>query len=138
MTLIKSDAELRSLVYDELHLSGKKEYSIEEVGKMLPLYAHPGVLFAATPRYWERLKQEFCLFVCTRDKKYGSLRKDLRTKVQQSQGVIVSTIAAAMAHSVGVAAGILVPFCALCLLALARIGKEAFCKGISLDVPISR
>jgi hypothetical protein len=101
---------------------------------MLPGYAHPGAAFAIPPRYWERLKEEFRLFVCTKDKKYASLRKSLRTKAQRSQTVIVSTISAAMAHSVGVAAGILIPFCALCLLALARVGKEAFCTGIEREV----
>jgi hypothetical protein len=138
MRLIESDSELCALVYDELRLSPEQMHTIDELGRRLPDYAQPGVLFAVPPRYWERLKEEFALFVCTKDKKYASVRKDLTTKAQRSQTVIVSIISAAMAHSVGVSAGVLVPFCALCLLAIARVGKEAFCGGASLDVPINR
>jgi hypothetical protein len=138
MNLIESDAELCALVYDALELPTREIYTIEQVGILLPAYAHPGELFLVPPGYWERLKKEFQLFVCTKDKKYASLRKDLGAKARGSQTVIVSTISAAMAHSVGVAAGILIPFCALCLLALARVGKEAFCKCTKLDVPINR
>jgi len=135
MTLIKSDAELYSLVCDGLKLSAEDTRTIEELGNTLPSHVQPEGLFASPPRYWQNLKEEFRLLVCTNDSKYASLRRQLRTKGNKSQAVIVSIISAAMAHTVGVAAGILVPFCALCLLAFARVGKEAFCKTASFDVP---
>jgi hypothetical protein len=64
--------------------------------------------------FWSKLKIEFRILVCTDDKKYSSLRRQMKASSGKSQTVIVSAIAAAMAAHVGVIAGVLVPFCALC------------------------
>lgn len=136
MKLVASDAELCTLIYEELALSPNDETTIEEAGRTLPSYVLSTAQFAFPPAYWKNLKNEFRLLVCTSDKKYAPLRKELGLENQRSQTVIVSMIAVALAHSVGVAAGTLTPFCALCLLALARMGKEAFCKSLDFDVPV--
>jgi|SRR5580700_10594993 hypothetical protein len=136
MGLIKSEDDLRVLVFRELQPSSC-ETSIEDLGRRLPEFLYPDALFATPPPYWQRLKEEFRLFLCTTDKKYALLRRELKATGNKTQTVIVSTIAAAMAHSLGVAAGILMPFCALCLLALAKMGKEALCSSVKFDVPIS-
>lgn len=136
MKLVESDSDLCALVYEHLSLSPDDEVTIEDVGRTLPSYAQPGAQFAFPPAYWQNLKNEFRLLVCTNDKKYSSLRKELGLENQRSQTVIVSMIAVALAHSVGVAAGTLTPFCALCLLALGRMGKEALCKSGNFDVPV--
>jgi hypothetical protein len=49
---------------------------------------------------------------------------------------IVSTIAAAIAGSVGITAGALVPICAICLIAVLKVGKETFCGMKDLDIKI--
>lgn len=138
MDIIISQADLCAIIIREFKLAEDSTASIEELGKQLPLRAHPGVAFAVTPPYWARLKDEFRLFLCTNNKPYADLRKQFAKNAQRSQTIVVSTIAAAMAPTLGVAAGVLVPFCALCLLALARMGTEAFCKGAALDDKIYR
>jgi hypothetical protein len=83
---------------------------------------------------WERFKAEFRTLLCTKDKKYSSLRKSFSGASHSTQLTIVSTISAAIGSSLGLAAGSLVPMCALCLIALLKKGKEAFCRGKALDI----
>src|SRR6266478_8191864 len=91
------------------------------------------VQYFVHPRYWYQLKEEFRLLICTQDKKYDALRKQLTTTEDKSQIGIVSTIAAAMARQFGVVADVVVPFCALCLIAVVRLGKEPFFNARCID-----
>jgi hypothetical protein len=109
--------------------------SVEEIGAQMD--DPPGVSFYSAPQYWDQFKKEFRLFLCAKDRKYSALRKELSQVGGRSQLVIVSTIAAGIAKSFGVAAGSLVPACAICLIAVIRMGKEAFCMAHRLDVPIA-
>jgi hypothetical protein len=136
LNLIVSEGDLCDLVFNGFELSANDAPTIEDLGCTLSLRTYPVSLHANPPQFWKNLKEEFRLLVCTNDKKYKSLRKQLGSNAGRSQTVIVSTISAAMAHSIGVTAGVLVPFCALCLLALARLGKEAFCDCADLKVPV--
>ncbi len=79
------------------------------------------------PEYWAKLKHEIMLLICTNDSKYRNLRRDLSASGRKSQTAVISVIAAAMASQFGATVGVLVPFCALCLIGVLRIGKEAFC-----------
>jgi hypothetical protein len=109
--------------------------SIDRIGnRALPLAIDGAVSYGIWPDYWEKLKREFRLLLCTKDKKYNMLRKELGSASKKSQTAIVSTIAVAMASQFGVVAGVLVPFCALCLIALSRLGKEAFCASQELRI----
>lgn len=112
--------------------------SIEEIGNStLPLAIDGSfILYASPPEYWAQLKEEFRLLICTTDPKYRKLRQQLNSAHKKSQTAITSTIAAAMASQFGVIAGVLVPFCALCLIALIRLGKEAFCAAGRLDARV--
>ena len=92
-----------------------------------------GTAYASWPKYWVQLKNEFRILICTSDRKYYSLRKQLSAAGQKSHATIVSSIAAVMASQFGVVAGVLVPFCALLLLAMLKLGKEAFCVSAHLD-----
>jgi len=82
------------------------------------------------------LKEEFRKLLCTSDKKYLSLRKKLSTNSNKAYTTVVSAIAAAMASQFGVVAGVLMPFCALVLVAILKLGKEAFCANAQLDIHI--
>ncbi|SAL04042.1 hypothetical protein AWB81_06570 [Caballeronia arationis] len=88
--------------------------------------------------YWDQLKSEFRLLLCTKDKKYQALRRDLAKTSSKSQLAVVSAISAAVGASIGVVAGALVPVCAICLIAVLKLGQEAFCQVKSLDVKIGR
>lgn len=111
---------------------------IDKIGnKFLPEAIDGPVSYAFWPDYWERLKDELKIFICTTDKKYADLRKKLTASAEKSQIAIVSTIAAAMAAQFGVLAGVLVPFVAMCLIVLARTGKEAFCSTLKWNTPLN-
>ena len=132
-----SEDELFKLILSGKIIIGDHSQTIDNLGnKLLPKAIDGDIMYAHWPDYWEQLKKEFILLICTKDKKYSSLRKKLSTSADKSQTAIVSTIAAAMAASFGVAMGILVPFCAMILLALLRIGKEAFCATLNLNTPL--
>ncbi|MBW2739254.1 MAG: hypothetical protein JRE64_10505 [Deltaproteobacteria bacterium] len=77
--------------------------------------------------YWDTVKKEFHLFLCTDDSKYSDLRKSLQSKGSKSVTVTISTISAALANYVGVVAGVMVPMIALCLYAALKIGLYAYC-----------
>jgi hypothetical protein len=135
---IFTEKELNELINSKLALSIEdlEGYSIDELGERLPEYAHPGSAFFDWPEYWDNLKVEFRILVCTKEKKYASLRRKMETAGRKSQTALVSMLAAAMATYIGVAAGVLVPFCALCLIAVLKLGKEAFCNTTDLNIPI--
>jgi hypothetical protein len=127
LSIIEHDSNLKS--YD---LSAQ---SIDAIGNAsLPRAIDGKVMYAFWPDYWSKLKAEFRLLICKRDKKYAPLRKKLDSITKKSETAIVSTISAAMAVKFGVAAGILAPFCALCLVGVSRLGKEAFCSAIELKI----
>ena len=111
--------------------------AIEELGQCLPRYVDDAKQFPKVPPfYWEDLKDEFRLLLCAEDKKYLDLRTKLETIGAKSQITLISTISAAFAKYVGVAADVLVPFCAIILVAVARVGKNAICNGEELWFPI--
>jgi hypothetical protein len=112
--------------------------AIEELGRCLPRYLDDAIRVPKNPLfYWESLKDEFRLLLCTDDKKYVELRTKLEALGTKSQITLISTISAALATYVGVAASVLVPFCAIILIAVARVGKNAICKGDELWIPIN-
>lgn len=114
------------------------DYTIEEMGERFLPIAIDGVDFnyAFQPKYWEQLKREFKKLLCTSDEKYSSLRSEFSITGNKAYTTVVSSIAAIMASQFGVAAGVLIPFCALILIAVLKLGKEAFCVCAQLDIPI--
>jgi hypothetical protein len=116
-----------------------REGTIEEIGATMTEFIDgPDMAYEFPPDYWRSLKNEFRTFLCTEDKEYADLRRKLETVGTKSQTTIVGMIAAAIAVHVGIAAGALVPFCALGLVAVVRLGKNAFCKMHALDIEISK
>jgi hypothetical protein len=139
MKLIVSEQELLDLSGSALHHARDTDI-IDSLGSQLGYRGYPGEPvehFYSPPKTWEALKEEFRILVCTKDKKYSSLRKKLGTTGAKSQTMIVSMIAAAMAPPLGVAvSAVLVPFCALVLLGLLKVGKEAYCRTTDLNIPV--
>ncbi len=83
-------------------------------------------------KYWDNLKREMQIFLCTDDKKFADIKSKLARASTKSETAIVSLVAAGVAGSLGVAAGALVPVCALLLLVVVKVGKEAFCQSLEL------
>nr|VFK13152.1 MAG: hypothetical protein BECKLFY1418C_GA0070996_100280 [Candidatus Kentron sp. LFY] len=90
------------------------------------------------PDYWQELKFELKIFLCSKDQKYAELRKKLSNRADRSEKTIVAIIAAEVAMELGVAAGALVPFVAMCLVVAVRIGWEAFCNSQNWDMPLKK
>ena len=118
--------------------------SIDDVAAMM-VHGGPKYLMAAAKRpgesvpnvdtrpdksYWVSFKKEFYLFLCKRDRKYAELHKELDASGNKSSTVVLTLISAAMSPHIGISAGVVVPFCAVCLYALAKLGKESFCRSI--------
>jgi hypothetical protein len=83
------------------------------------------------PNYWRRVKNELHVLICTNDKKYAGLRRQIQKQGSATQTVLVSNVASGIALSQGYTAAALVPFVAMALLAFIRIGANAWCAGQS-------
>ena len=133
--------ELANIVKTDLPLNHEEysQYTIDEIGnRLLPESIDgKGMHYVAWPQYWKQLKNEFRVLLCTPEKKYQKLRKELSVAANKSHATIVSSIAAVMASQFGVIPGVLVPFCALLLIAILKLGKEAFCSTTNLNMRIN-
>lgn len=78
-------------------------------------------------KYWDYVKVEMQVFLCTNDKKYTALWKQLKSSASQSTTVIVGIIATFLGESIGAAGTLLTGFVAVCLFAAIKLGKEAYC-----------
>jgi hypothetical protein len=143
--LIAVRERLRQIAKKPLLLAGPESAippaaTVEEIGHIIEhtLPGRPGFLQRLLRRrsIWLEVKDQFRLLLCTDDRRYAALRRNLLSASSKSQLTIVSTISAALAGTFGVAAGALVPLCAICLIAALKLGKEAYCKGTELDVPV--
>lgn len=144
---VLSESELLQIVAEGTG-NNIAEETIDELGrelatKVVPARGRPKGIRRSnaasdSPTYWRAVRREVHTLVCTQDKKYSDLRKQIERLGAKSQTALVSTIAAAVASYIGVAAGILVPMCALVLLAILRVGKNAFCAQAELNIPIMK
>ena len=78
-------------------------------------------------RCWDYVKSEMRLFLCTDDKKYRALWKQITDVQKKSTTAIVGVIATFLGASVGASATLLAGFVAVCLYAALKVGKEAYC-----------
>jgi hypothetical protein len=72
--------------------------------------------------------KELHLLLCTSDRKYAKLRQELSRIKGRHATVVVSAIAAGLAASLGIAAGLLVPFVAVIAHAVATLGANTACR----------
>jgi hypothetical protein len=113
------------------------EGTIQGIGARMPDYSD-GIPHSGMPNLWNDVLYEMHSLICTDDKRYADLRKALSITGSKSQTTIVSLIAAAVAAHIGLIAGSVVPFCALVLVAVARVGKNAYCRQFdNLDINLN-
>lgn len=82
-------------------------------------------------KYWDCVKSEFLVFLCSSDKKYSELWNRLGKIENQGTTAIVGVISAYMGDKLGIEAGVASGFVAVCLYGALKIGKEALCKYLS-------
>ncbi|QCU90663.1 hypothetical protein [Thiomicrorhabdus sediminis] len=78
-------------------------------------------------KYWEAVKQEIAILICTNDPKYRELRKALNSAKEKGTNALVALIASTIAIEFGLTAGAIAGFCAIALNSVLKIGKEAYC-----------
>ncbi|MBN1341059.1 MAG: hypothetical protein JXQ73_00160 [Phycisphaerae bacterium] len=76
---------------------------------------------------WGAVCEQVHELLCTRSARYRNLRTELSKKAKPLVPTIVGMISAGVGAQSGFAVGAVVPFVALCLLAILRVGKEAWC-----------
>jgi hypothetical protein len=81
--------------------------------------------------YWDCVKSEFRVFLCSPDQRYSELWSRLGKIENQGTTAIVSVISAYMGNRLGIEAGVISGFVAVCLYGALKIGKEALCKYLS-------
>lgn len=81
--------------------------------------------------YWGYVKSEFHVFLCSPDQRYSELWNRLGKIENQGTTAIVGVISAYMGSRLGIEAGVISGFVAVCLYGALKIGKEAFCKYLS-------
>lgn len=121
--------EVLDLLPDYARKAGNTSEGIEAAGTSLAAHLRGSLpVYPLSGSLWQSFKQEFHLLVCTDDPKYDETRSKLKFSGQQTQSTIVGIVTAGIGSAMGFHAALLVPFCALGLLALVRMGKEAFCQ----------
>jgi hypothetical protein len=86
--------------------------------------------------FWETFKEEFRELICGKGKKYRDLRKKLSSHEEKGESANILTIAAALSAKFGVAVEAISSYVFMCLLALVRLGKNAFCRSSIWDMKI--
>lgn len=77
--------------------------------------------------YWHFVKKEMHAFLCTEDRRFRELWKQIDAFQKKSTTAIVGVIATFLGASIGAAATLLAGFVAVCLYAIIKVGKEAYC-----------
>ena len=78
-------------------------------------------------RYWSFVKKEMYAFLCTDDKRYHDLWKQIDALQKKSTTAIVGVMATFLGASIGAPATLIAGFISVCLYAVIKLGKEAFC-----------
>lgn len=78
--------------------------------------------------YWESVKVEMHVFLCTNDKRYKELWKRIDSLEGKGTTALVGVIATFLGASIGAPATLIAGFVAVCLYGIAKLGKEAYCR----------
>jgi hypothetical protein len=76
---------------------------------------------------WERIQHELWVLICTKERRYGELRKRLAGEGRKAAKVIVPILAAQIGAVLGVPATAAALFVVVCLILILQIGKEVWC-----------
>jgi hypothetical protein len=106
------------------------KYATPKAAKSVPKASKGhAVVRQVQPNYWRRVKKELHILICTDDKKYASIRRQIGKENKLTQAAIVTGIGGAIGACVGVSATVIGPFVTLGLYALIQVGTNAWCAG---------
>lgn len=78
--------------------------------------------------YWECVTAEIYLLVCTNDRKYATLRKQLDDSAIRAKTPVVWLVASGVSATLGISAALIAGLCAVALYGVIKVGKEAYCE----------
>ncbi len=78
--------------------------------------------------YWQAVKSEMNLFLCTDDKRYRELWKRIEELDKKSTSTVVALVSAYLGSIIGAAGTVIAGFVAVCFYAILKLGKEAYCR----------
>lgn len=78
-------------------------------------------------KYWDQVKKEIFLLLCTNHEKYDDLRSSLEKTKEKGTQAIIASISCSIATLLGIEAGLISAFCAIVLNSVIKVGKEAYC-----------
>lgn len=85
-------------------------------------------------KYWKSVQEEINDLVCGNSEKYNELRGKLNRAAQTGEKGLATLIAANVAATMGVEAGLISGLVALCLFSIKSIGINAYCRSIGASV----
>jgi hypothetical protein len=124
-------AELTALVdrhFDQtLGLSGLEAHQVEATGYLLGEGFSNADKTAPHHNFWTLIKTEAHLLICTEEPRYEPLRRQIVRHAGEGQTALLTRIAAGIGFSLDIEAPKLVPFVALTLIVLLKLGRDAYC-----------
>jgi len=133
-------AELTALVDthfgQSLGLSALEAHQVEATGYLLGEGFSGADKNAPHHNYWTLIKTEAHLLICTEEARYEPLRRQIVRHGGEDQTALLTRIAAGIGFSLDIEAPKLVPFVALTLIVLLKLGRDAYCAE-SISPPLS-
>lgn len=85
-------------------------------------------------KYWKSVQVELNDLICGNSEKYKELRNKLDQAAKTGEKGLATLVAANVAATMGVEAGIISGLIALCLFSIKSIGVNAYCRSIGANV----
>jgi hypothetical protein len=79
-------------------------------------------------KYWQMVKEELTVFLCTNDKKYKELWSRINALEGKGTHAIVMLLSGYLSEKFGLQTTLLASFVAVFLFGILKIGKEAYCR----------
>jgi hypothetical protein len=79
-------------------------------------------------RYWELVKEELTIFLCTNDKKYKELWARINALENKGTSSVILVVSGYLGERFGIQASVLAGFVAVFFYGALKVGKEAYCR----------
>ena len=110
-------------------------HGLKEASFLLEIYLTDEDTWATAHEYWRALVLEIRVLLCTDDPKYDDLRPNIIKISNNKLGrSTLSALAVAIAATLGVEDAIILPFVALTLYAITKVGLNAWCAANEADL----